>query len=184
MLLLLLALFMAPLAFAFWLYYGSSWRPASTTNYGELIAPARALPTIALPRADGTVAAAEALRGKWSLVVVADGACDAACRATLDYARQTILGMGRLQARVQQVLLVTGNCCDRQFLSQQPDLLTLDASGSNAASLLTQFPTTARERQIFVVDPLGNLMMSYNAQLEPKGLRADLKQLLDLSQIG
>jgi hypothetical protein len=36
---LVLLLFAAPLAAAFWLYYGSSWRPALHTNHGTLITP-------------------------------------------------------------------------------------------------------------------------------------------------
>jgi hypothetical protein len=35
-----------------------------------------------------------------------------------------------------------------------------------------------------VVDPLGNLMMSYDAAKNPRGLLEDLKKLLRLSQIG
>ena len=37
---------------------------------------------------------------------------------------------------------------------------------------------------VFIVDPLGNLMMRYDSRLDPKGLRTDLKKLLDLSHIG
>jgi hypothetical protein len=185
MLLALLATFMAPLAFAFWLYYGSSWRPTHTTNQGELIAPARPLPAISLPRSDGSPVGVAVFNGKWSLVVIGDGQCDARCQQTLVYTRQTVLGLGRLGNRLQRLLLSTGNCCDRAYLArEQPDLITLDAGGTAASALLQNFPAENRERMIFVVDPLGNLMMRYDASLDPKGLRADLKQLLDLSHIG
>jgi hypothetical protein len=178
-------LFMAPLALAFWLYYGSEWRPRGTTNNGTLIEPARALPAVALQRADGTVASTELLHGKWSLVVIADGACNEQCQSNLNYARQTALGLGRLQARVQPVWIVSSHCCDQQITQRVgSDLLVLNGSANSAASLLNSFPTTDREHMIFVVDPLGFLMMRYDTRLEPKGLRLDLKHLLDLSQIG
>ena len=64
-LLLLLALFIAPLLAAFALYYGFGWRPASQSIHGELISPARPMP-----------AGAQNLRGDWSLVYVGDGGCD------------------------------------------------------------------------------------------------------------
>jgi hypothetical protein len=38
--------------------------------------------------------------------------------------------------------------------------------------------------RIFIVDPLGNLMMSYSRAIEPKGLLQDMKKLLKLSHIG
>src|SRR5258706_14860188 len=107
MLLLMLCLFMAPLAAAFWLYYGTGWRRSSTTNHGELIQPARALPVVELRHVDAAPASSTLLHGKWSLVVIADGACSATCRQTLNYARQTMLGMGRQQTRMQAVWLVS-----------------------------------------------------------------------------
>ena len=40
----LAGLFLLPLALAFWVYYGTDWRPVQTVNHGELIHPARPLP--------------------------------------------------------------------------------------------------------------------------------------------
>jgi hypothetical protein len=38
--------------------------------------------------------------------------------------------------------------------------------------------------RIYLVDPLGNLMMSYGSRSEAKGILSDLKKLLKLSHIG
>jgi hypothetical protein len=185
MLLILFCMFMAPLALAFWLYYGSDWRPGGTTNNGELIQPARALPVIATRRGDGSPASSELLHGKWSLVVIADGACNESCQSALNYTRQTALSLGRLQSRVKTVWLVNANCCNHELLKRvASDFLVLNASDNSAAPWLNLFPADNRERMIFVVDPLGNLMMRYDIRLEPRGLRLDVKHLLDLSQIG
>ena len=104
--LLLLLLFGAPLAAAFWLYYGSDWRPARTTNHGALIQPVVPLADATLPALAGTGGApvpAHPLRERWSLVVVATGpdGCDALCRETLVYARQTWLSLGKYATRAQ-----------------------------------------------------------------------------------
>jgi hypothetical protein len=189
-LLLLALLFFTPLLLAFVLYYGSDWRPTGRTNHGVLIEPARTLPPIALPRIAATsggeaLAAADVLTGKWSLVYVGRGDCDADCRATLYFMRQTHLGLANLIPRVQRVFLVSAGCCDRDYLArQQPNLITLNADGSAGAPLLAQFPAERRAWTIFVVDPRGNLMMSYDAHQDPSGLRNDLKKLLALSHIG
>ena len=42
----------------------------------------------------------------------------------------------------------------------------------------------AREHSLFIVDPLGNLMMRHDASHTTKDLLSDLKKLLKLSHIG
>jgi hypothetical protein len=63
-------------------------------------------------------------------------------------------------------------------------LAVFDASGESGQALLRQFPARQRKTTLFIVDPLGNLMMSYDAEANPKGLLEDLKKLLKLSHIG
>jgi hypothetical protein len=118
-------------------------------------------------------------------VYVGSGDCDAGCRDTLYFMRQTHLGLANLIPRVQRVFLVTSRCCDRDYLArEQPNLITLNADGAAGSSLLAQFPAERRDSTIFVVDPRGNLMLRYDAHQDPKGLRNDLKKLLALSHIG
>jgi len=185
----LAALFLLPLAVAFFTYYGTPWRPAHRVNHGVLILPARTLPQVALPRdgdpqAAGTAASAH-FRGRWSLVYVGRGACDTPCRGALYVMRQTRLALNNDMTRVERVFLVSGDCCDRSFLaSEHPGLLVLDATGADAKPLLEEFPSPGLEHTLFVVDPLGNLMMSYDARRDPHGLLEDLKKLLKLSHIG
>ena len=174
----LAALFLGPLTLSFALYYGWHWRPAGQTNHGTLIQPPQPLPT------DGTAAV---LRGKWSLVYVGAGDCNADCRATLYFIRQTYLGLAQLMPRAQQVFLVTSSCCDDAWLEREhPALITvnLDSPGdSQAAALLAPFPAD-RATTVFIVDPKGNLMMRYDAHAPSKGLHEDLQKLLNLSHIG
>jgi hypothetical protein len=179
-LIVLASLFVAPLALAFWLYYGTSWRPLASTNRGELITPARPLPEAAsLQRAGG----ARIFSGKWSLVIVSTDDCDAVCRAGLHYAQRTLASLGRLQARTQLVLVHGSACCSASPADPVwRDLLRVDARA--APGLLGVFPEPQRAQMIFVVDPLGNLMMRYDSSRDPKGLREDLQHLLDLSGMG
>jgi hypothetical protein len=180
-LLLLLLIFVAPLAFAFWLYYGSHWRPALRTNHGALVDPPIRLPPLPLRGAS-----ASALTGKWSLLVAGEGSfgCDEGCRAALVYARQTWLSLGRLTPRVQRVLLAGDGCCDRDYLDHEHQgLVVVPPAESAPAAVRSRLPPPP-EHTIFIVDPLGNLMMRYDVRQDPKGLREDLKNLLELSHIG
>ena len=166
----LVALFFAPLALAFLLYYGGGWRPAGSTNKGELISPPRPVPN------------ASAWHGKWTLVYVGDGRCDERCRAALTLTRQTRLALNADMTRVQRVFLATGTCCDRTYLAaEHPDL---SIEPVDDAALLAVFPDVA-SGSIYIVDPLGNLMMRHAPSVGlSRDLLEDLRKLLKLSHIG
>jgi len=183
---LLAALFLLPLLLAFFTYYGSSWRPARHVNHGTLLQPARPLPQAPLALlGNGDQRLPQRLfMHRWSLVYIGDGACDADCRQALYVMRQTRLSLNNDMDRVMRVFLATGECCARDFLArEQPGLVVVDATDAAAAAVLREFPL-GRAHTLFVVDPLGNLLMSYDARQNPHGLLEDLKNLLRLSQIG
>lgn len=176
--LLLIALFLLPLAAAFILYYGFGWRPSGSTNHGELLQPLRQLPP-----------GSEALQDKWALAYVADGACDADCREALVFARQTRLSLGKDLTRLNYALLATGNCCDLAYLdAEHMGIKVFDISEpQQRAALLAVLPTlppAELARSLFVIDPLGNVVLRYDVRQSPRGLLDDLKKLLKLSHIG
>lgn len=183
--LLLAAMFLVPVFVVFAMYYGDLWSPSGSSAKGELVHPARPLEFGGLRQSDGSAAGIDLFQGKWSLLYIGDGACDTECRTALTYGRQTRIAVGKDLDRVQRVFITTGNCCDRQYLDdEQPGLLTLDASSDEARALLAQFPGDRRV-SLYIVDPLGNLMMRHDAtQVINKDLLSDLKKLLKLSHIG
>lgn len=186
---LLVVVFFAPLVLAFVFYYGVGLRPAGSTNHGDLITPPVPLPEVALPGADATDnLPANILREKWSMVFIGDGACDARCREALTLMRQTRLALNDDLTRVQRVFLVSGQCCDRNYLdTEHAGLLLARIDNPSGQTLLETFPDgldAVRQGRIYLVDPLGNLMMSYSPDAPPKGLLDDLKKLLKLSHIG
>jgi hypothetical protein len=205
-------LFFAPLALAFILYYGIGWRPGGRVNHGDLVEPPVPLPDLALPRVDeprpevagAAVPAAAALtastflKGKWTLLYLGPGSCSAGCRTDLYNTRQVRAALGADRERVQRVFLAEGACCDLDWLrEQQPDLITVRASaaaaplaaileraGQGAAAARGAAAGPAAADRVYLVDPLGNLMMSYGLDARPKGMLEDLKKLLRLSHVG
>jgi len=185
----LLSVFFVPLALAFLLYYGTGgWRPPGSTNHGELISPPRPLPRVTLPTPGGAPLPPETWHGKWTLLYVGDGRCDGRCRGALVLMRQTRLALNADMSRVQRIFLATGNCCDRSYLAvEHPDLAIALADNDAGAQLLAAFPDPQRaaDSSIYVIDPLGNLMMRHAPEPPPaKGLLEDLRRLLKLSHIG
>ena len=186
----LVAAFFAPLLLAFLLYYGGShfgtgaWRPAGSTNRGDLIHPARPLPAFELTTTNGAKLDTQTLQGKWNVIYVGDGTCDERCREALVLMRQTRLALNDDMTRVQRLFLATANCCDQAYLdTEHAGLITAAAATPAAQQLLATFPGAGQGR-IYIVDPLGNLMMSYGPDAPQKGLLEDLKKLLKLSHVG
>jgi hypothetical protein len=99
--------------------------------------------------------------------------------------RQTRLALANDMNRVQRVFLATGACCNRELLeSEHPGLIAIDATRGEAAPILREFAAGEGVNAIFLVDPLGNIMMRYDTRQNPRGLLQDLKHLLALSHIG
>ena len=185
-LLLLAALFFVPLLAALWLYFFSPWRPAPGAQHGELIDPPRPLPPVVLGLPDGSTAAPDVLRGRWSLVYLIDGPCLEDCAAALARLKSVRLALDKDATRVRRVLLHAGDRCDPGVSGPGDlDLLVLAAAGPEGRALLALFPRPRDGNAgIYLIDPLGNLMMRYPASTAAQGLLEDLERLLRLSRIG
>jgi hypothetical protein len=86
---------------------------------------------------------------------------------------------------VRPVLLHTGECDGVDLPRGESDLLVLPMAGPEGAALRALFPPAADGADgIYIVDPHGNLMMSYPATGSARGLLKDLERLLRLSSIG
>ena len=143
-----------------------------------------------LPTANGPPTEAAFLRGQWTMLYVGDGLCDQRCRKALYLMRQSRIALNKDMDRVQRVFLVTDRCCDRGFLAQEhPDLIVARVDDAASAAILAPFPAydgvpVSAAGRIYLIDPVGNLLMSYPASAPDKALLTDVKKLLRLSHIG
>jgi len=201
-------MFFAPLGLSFYLYYGKSWRPGGRVNAGELIAPPRPLPSLALPLAGTSTSTSTSantgtgtganisstsetnpqfLKGKWTLLYVQHGRCDDECRRHLYDTRQVRLALDRDMNRVQRVFIGEGDCCDFDELkAAHPDLIVIRASAADEPllALLPNREAAVNAHRVYLIDPLGNAMMFYAPGVKSKGMLDDMKRLLRLSSIG
>ena len=83
---------------------------------------------------------------------------------------------------------MTGNCCDHGYLDAEHQGLQIaqvdDAAGAAVLAAFPEAQSAPGAGYIYIVDPLGNLMMRHAPAGAPKGLLEDLKKLLKLSRIG
>lgn len=176
----MLALTVAPVAASYFIYY--FWPPSRTVNYGDLIEPRR-LPEARLALADGTPFQLSRLRGKWVLVMVDSGACDTSCQKKLYYMRQVRLAQGKEMERVERAFFINdGAAMAPDRMAPYAGTWMIRAAGSDVLPL---FPAQgARSAHIYLIDPLGNLMLRYPPNPDPRRMIKDLQRLLKASRIG
>jgi hypothetical protein len=171
---LLAAIAIAPVAASYAVYY--FWPRDTSLNYGELLA--RPAPPIAGTGRDGRPMSLADLRGKWLVVIAARGGCDAACTQRLYATRQARTMQGRDQDRVVRVLLLAGDPVPDAALAEHPGLEVARVAPAALAAL------PAGDARIYLIDPLGNLVLAWPAEPDIKSLARDLGRLLRASRIG
>lgn len=168
------------------------WKPTGYVNYGELVEPARLIKDERLKKLDGTPFHFSHLRRKWTLLYVGGRLCNDVCKDSLHKIQQLRLAQSKNAHRVQSVYLVPddgGAYVARTLVDQHPGMIGLAADATAFKRLTEQFkvndqtPLNGTQR-IYIVDPLGNLMMSYPPDADPSEMNKDLKRLLKVSQIG
>ncbi len=123
--------------------------------------------------------------GRWLMVTANPGLCDTACAQRLYAMRQVRLTQGRERGRIERLWLITD--------SQPPDERILAGyEGMHIAridpqALRTAFPAADGQDvldHIYLIDPLGNLMMRFPANADPSRMKKDFTRLLKASRIG
>jgi len=181
---LLLALFLGPLLAAVALYYSGNWRPIGGTNHGVLVQPPVTLPQLN-PAAGSDDSYAGDLRGRWTLLYVDTGDCGQRCVEALFRSHQAREVLGRNRIRVERLYIYRGQAPAEADLAKDESLRVLPASDPEALRVIEAIPAElAATDELLLVDPLGNLMMRFPLDQEPKGMVEDLKKLLKLSRIG
>ncbi len=170
----------APIVASYLAYY--VWRPDSFRNYGELITPVP-LPGLAPGDTATPDPAFAQIRGHWSFVMVASGACDQPCRDKLWQMRQLRLTQGKDADRVVRTWIVDDDITPSAELMREYEGTLVLAAGGRA--LLPRLPATDSARDhLYLVDPLGNLMLRFPKDADPNRIKKDLTKLLLVSRIG
>ena len=187
---LVVLLFVSPLFLSWYVFNHTDFLEArGTSNNGDLIVPVRPIGDLALIDPYNNERN-DSIYGKWNLVYVTDS-CDKQCEENIYIIRQTHLSMDKHSLRVQKVLLLTEQPIDQikgmltNFRGQQ----IINNANINVYDVLEKFrlneaDNPLKANRLYIVDPLGNLMMSYEPGINPRKIYKDLKKLLRGSRIG
>lgn len=182
---LLLAVCVAPVFASYLAYYLVP--PHGRTNYGELVEPQRPAPALSLRRLDGRRVEMAALRGRWLMLQVDEAACLAACRRKLWNMRQVRLAHGKERDRIERIWLIADSApLETVLLREYDGTLFLRADRAELAAFLALPPDPGARLtdHIWLIDPLGNLMLRWPKNEDPNRMKKDLARLLRASRVG
>jgi cytochrome oxidase Cu insertion factor (SCO1/SenC/PrrC family) len=183
-LLLVLAVCAAPMIFSYFTYYVI--KPEGRTNYGALIDPREhPMPDVGATLLDGTATALDRYKGKWILLNVDGGACNDVCRRQLLEMRQLRLMQGKEMERIERVWLINdAQPVDTMLMREYEGTSMLRAKADVLKTWLPTEPGTALEEHLYLIDPLGHLMMRFPKNPDPAKVKKDISKLLRASAIG
>jgi hypothetical protein len=154
------------------------WPPQSRMNYGTLIDP-HPFPTAPLERAAGTRFPVSGWKGPWVMLRVDASGCAEPCRRKLYQMRQVRLTQGREMGRIERVWLVRDGGPVEPALLHEYDGTQIARAGNAVLSALPAEHDAADH--IYLIDPLGNLMLRFPRDADPTSMKKDLDRLLKVS---
>ena len=168
-------------------------RPDGQNNYGRILDPQRPMPSaqpLPLTTLEGAPFALESLLGQWVLVTADAAACPESCVRKLFILRNSHASQGKNVDRLERVWFITDEGqVPQQVLDAYVGTHMLRADPTALAAFLgnggsgPEALDTLRQ-PMWIIDPLGNLMMEFPPDADPISVRDDIVKLLKRSRIG
>lgn len=173
----------SPVIASYFMYYVV--RPEARRNYGELVDPQRPLPAMATTTLDGKPGQITALKGQWLLMSVGGAACEQTCQQRLYFQRQLRESLGKEKDRLDWVWLVNDEAAiDTRLMPALSSSTTLRVPAAALSQWLVPAVGQKLEDHLYLVDPLGNWMMRFPANMDAAGAakaKRDLDRLMRAS---
>ncbi len=170
---------LSPVVLSYALYF-SDFKPKST-HYGDLI-PLVKMTGAGTNIVSNTILRMKDLHGKWVLVHVDSGTCNEVCQKKLYFMRQVRLVQGKEKQRIERLWLINDDVNpETKLLSDFEGTYFVKAQHSE---MLDQIETKdAQTKYIYLIDPMGNLMMRFPESVDGTKMGKDIKRLLQVSQM-
>ena len=186
----LVIFFVSPLILVIYMHQ-TNWHPQGE-SVGQLIAPVVKLEVpssfqkVKSSIKDPSDVSNNLWHDKWSIVLIAQS-CDQICASRLYDVRQIHASLEKNMNRVQRILITHQQ--DVALIQERyPDLLILNQPSTDVDLLANQFNQGNQNafdlHNVYLVDPLGQWMMQYSAEVSARDLRKDIVQLLRYSWAG
>ena len=196
-LIIILLMSLAPLVAALIVYFIPELRPEGSAAYGELVQPQRPMPNakdLPLTTLDGKPFDLGSLKGKWIMMAADGAACPESCARKLYIIRNTHASQGKHVERLARVWFITDDAPVPEKVLEaykgavmvrvNPVVLQQFLLGGAPGSVTPEQARQGLSIPIWVIDPLGNLMLEYPAVADPEMFRKDIRKLIKSSRIG
>ena len=169
----------------FWYYAGLG--PKATVNYGTMIDPPVDLGSLEL-ELNYQPLNIDSMERKWMIIHFLDDRCNEDCLEAFYFSRQINTAIGREKDRVKRFYVASSKTQEKvkKLFQSEKNLTAISAKNLN---LLRQKMTEAGinpfvQPGFLLADPLGNIILSYQGDIDPKKILSDINKLLRASKIG
>ncbi|GMR00774.1 MAG: cytochrome c oxidase subunit I [Gammaproteobacteria bacterium] len=180
--------FIAPVALAYIIFFFVDVK--SFVNHGEILNPIVHISSFELKNADGEIIPVEELTYKWRIISFVGKDCDQRCEKRLYDTRQIHTSLGKDQHRLVRMfvhLAPAGESLSKLIAETHPAVVQVNGDAKiiiNALGDNIRNAAGITNNEIYVMDPMGNVMMRFTQEQPNKDFLYDLKKLLKASQIG
>jgi cytochrome oxidase Cu insertion factor (SCO1/SenC/PrrC family) len=188
-LLVLMLVFGLPMIFSWVLYYNPDLLPGGRSNKGELIQPVRPIPDQLYQTMEGGSFSKDNLQGYWTLMLSAGTQCGDACQQRIYDMRQIRKAMAEHHSSVQRLVVMSTLTIEealRQFMQDYTGTTVLIGDSTSLAPLHQQMALDSKtsEGYLYLIDPVGNMMMRYHPQQPAAEVLSDMELLLKVNKWG
>lgn len=182
-------IFVAPIATSYYLN-AIGWQSDKTRNRGHLLPSPVPMADKAFTLADNSILSLKTLKHTWALLYVGGQSCDQQCLKRIDELKRVHIALGKNQKRVQLLYLDSSASAAMagRLKENNPGFKVLNNPKASVLSWKTQLDgvTTGMSAtgMIFIIDPLGNIIMYYLPDEDAIGIRKDMGRLLHVSRVG
>ena len=168
-------------------WYYSGYGPEEKVNYGRLLSDPIDVGTLDL-ELDYQNLNVDSMERKWMLVHFINDACLESCADLIYVARQVNVLLARQQTRVKRYIAAPIEVKPKleNFFTTYQDLNFIEVK--DQSTTIQEFQKNGidpfAQPNMFVIDPIGNIILHYSGEVDGKKLLADLKKLLGASKIG
>lgn len=174
----------APVIISYLMYYVV--KPEGRTNYGEILDPRQyPIPALVATDLEGKQRSLNEFRGKWVMLNVDGGACNEVCDRQMYEIRQLRTAQGKERERLERVWLITDKDEVPKTVKEEYEgthMLRVDPDVIK--SWLPVETGAMAVDHIYMIDPLGNLMMRWPKDADPNRMKKDIGKLMKASRIG
>ena len=168
-------------------WYYSGYGPEEKVNYGRLLSDPIDVGTLDL-ELDYQNLNVDSMERKWMLVHFINDACLESCADLIYVARQVNVLLARQQTRVKRYIAAPIEVKPKleNFFTTYQDLNFIEVK--DQSTTIQEFKKNGidpfAQPNMFVIDPIGNIILHYSGEVDGKKLLADLNKLLGASKIG